>query len=34
MMPAEEEMPVDEYGEPIEEEPIDPSQIPVSEIMQ
>lgn len=33
MMP-EEEMPVDEYGEPIEEEPIDPSQIPVSEIMQ
>ena len=34
MMPAEEEMPVDKYGEPIEEEPIDPSQIPVSEIMQ
>lgn len=33
MMP-EEEMPADEYGEPIEEEPIDMSQVTVSEIMQ
>lgn len=33
MMP-EEEAPVDEYGEPMEEEPIDMSQVTVSEIMQ
>ena len=34
MMPSEEETPVDEYGEPVEEEPLDISQMPVSEIMQ
>ena len=31
-MYPEEEMPVDEYGEPMEEEPEDISQIPISEI--
>lgn len=32
MMPGE-EMPVDEYGEPMEEEPVDASTVPISDLM-
>ena len=32
-MIPEEEVPMDEYGQPIEEEPVDPMSVPVSDIL-